>query len=109
MSSEADDCLVELLDANDEFCGKPQFVLIEGKKKRAIIEEVTTDEIIVLGGSAEAGGFRAKCRKAEFSEQPEQGTRIQKLADGPVLEILNVIERNGVEYEIVAGDAVAEA
>ncbi len=108
MKSDLDDSLIELLDANDEACGTPQFVIIEGKKKRAIIEAVTTDEIIVAGGNAESGGFRARCRKAEFSEQPRQGEEIKKLADGPRLEILNLIERNGVEYEILAGDTTSE-
>lgn len=106
--SEFDDCLVELQDVNDETCGKPQYVLIEGKKKRAILEDITTEEIIVAGGNAESGGFRAKCRKAEFAVQPEQGDVIRKGTDGRELSILSVIERNGVEYEITAGDPAAE-
>jgi hypothetical protein len=108
MSSELDDCLVELFDANDEACGTPQFVFVDGKKKRAIIEEITTEEIIVAGGNAESGGFRAKCRKAEFAEQPTQGTDIKKQNQDRALSILSVIERNGVEYEITAGDPTSE-
>lgn len=108
MSSGFDDCMVELMDANDEACGTPQFVTIEGKTKRAIIEDMTTEEILVRGGIAESGGFRAKCRKAAFAQKPEQGDTIRKGTDGRELSVMSMIERNGVEYEITAGDPAAE-
>ena len=108
MTSELDDAFVELLDANDECCGTPQFVMIDGKQKRAIIEEITTDEILIMGGTGEKGGFRAKTRQAEFASSPIKGMSIQKLADGKPLTIINVSERNGVEYEITAGDFAIE-
>jgi hypothetical protein len=108
MSAELDECLFELMACNDETCGTPQFVLIEGKKKRAIIEDMTTEEMLVAGGNAESGGFRAKCRKADFASQPEQGDVIKKGTTGRELSILSVIERNGVEYQITAGDPSSE-
>jgi hypothetical protein len=106
--SEFDDAFVELLDCNDEVLGTPQIVLIEGRKHRAIIEEITVDEIIVAGGNAESGGFRAKTRKADFADRPEQGDEIKRITDDRALSILSIIERNGVEYEILAGDPASE-
>lgn len=110
INSELDAAFVELMDINDATCGTPQFVMIEGRKVRAIIEEITTNEILLAGGGGgdvEAGGFRAKCRAVDFPSPPVTGTEIQKMADGKMLSILSFIERNGVEYEITAGDPIA--
>lgn len=107
--SDLDDAFVELLDVNDEVCGQPQFVIIGKRKVRAIIEEITTDETNLVGGVGEAGGFRAKVRQAEFASEPKQGTSIQKMGKGKVFDILSVVGRNGVEFEILAGDLSAEA
>lgn len=110
INSELDAAFVELMDINDATCGTPQFVMIEGVRKRSINEDGTTNEILLAGGGGgdiEAGGFRAKCRKAEFAEEPVAGSAIQKMGTGKILSIISFIERNGVEYEITAGDPIA--
>jgi hypothetical protein len=108
VNSDLDDAFVELLDANDEACGTPQFVTINGKKYRAIIDEIGAAEILVAGGNTEGEAFRAKTRKADFAKEPLKGATIRQFTDGKKLEILSIIQRNGVEYEITAGDPMAE-
>lgn len=104
------DAFTELLDANDEAHGKPQFVLISGKKHRAIIQELRSEEVQVFGGRADAGGFTCQVAVSGFSEPPEKGDPIQANGQsGSDFEILgDVIKRNDATYEIVAGDPAAE-
>lgn len=91
-----------LLDANDEVCGKPQTARIAGKPVRCIIEEITTDEILIAGGVAESGGFRLSCiPKESLSPKPEKGDSVE--ARDQDLELLSITERNDCNYEIVAG------
>lgn len=100
---------VELLDANDEVCGTPQFVMIDNRKHRAIIEEVSVEEILVAGGNADAGGFRCQVPTSGFSEDPAKGDPVQKLGEGPTFEILGDVRKlNEAVYGIVAGDPSAE-
>jgi len=104
MQSELAQAFDELLDVNDAACGKPQFVRIEGIKHRAIVESIATDEMILIGGFADRGGFRAQVRKSDFGERPEENIAIQNGDKGEQFVILSLIERNGVTYEITAGD-----
>lgn len=96
------DGLTSLIQACDEAKGTTQYVLIDGQKKRAIVEEITADDAFISGGIAQAGGFRVKCRVADFAEPPERFAPIE--VRGTALVILSVNDRNGVEYEITAGD-----
>lgn len=104
--SELSDALDELMDVNDEVTGTPQSVIIGGKNRRAIIEEIGTDEAILSGGTTEIGSYRVKLRKSDFSQEPEKGDCIQ--VRKKELEVLSLIERNGVEYELTCGRLVAE-
>lgn len=106
MSSELADAFTELLEANDESCGTPQVVFVDGRKIRAIISETTHDEIILAGGYGEAGGFRAEVPASAFSQKPDKGLPIS--GNGKELDILSVVGRNGVTYEIIAGSLATE-
>lgn len=98
-----------LLNHNDRACRTPQFVLISGKKHRAIIQELRSEEVQVFGGRADAGGFTCQVAASGFSEAPEKGDTIQSMGTGPEFEILgDVIKRNDATYEIVAGDPANE-
>lgn len=99
---------VELLDANDELCGSPQFIMIKGRKHRAIIEEISVEEIMVAGGKADAGGFRCQVPTSGFSEDPAKGDTAQKLGKGPEMEILSFSKTNDAVYIITTGDPAAE-
>lgn len=104
--SDLSDAFDELLDANDDATGIPQFAIVNGKKVRAIIEEMTNDEIMIAGGVAESGGFRVMVRKADFAWRPQQGDSIE--ARGQDLEVMSITNRNDVSFEIQAGAMVAD-
>lgn len=92
-----------LLEVNAEVLGSRQFVIINGKKHDAIIEEIGSAEIAISGGQSESEQFRVKVRKREFSSIPEKGDPVK--VRGRQLEVSGpVIDRNGVEYEITVGD-----
>lgn len=91
------DAFDELLDALGED------ILVERKKHRGIVEEISSAEISIGGGQSESGEFRVKLRKAEFSSIPSKGDSVK--VRGRDLEIVGpVIDRNGIEYEITVGD-----
>lgn len=92
----------ELLDCNDEILGTPQTAKIAGKVVRCIIEEITSEEILIAGGEAESGGFRLSCiPKESLSPKPEKGDAVE--ARDQDLELLSIVERNDCTYEILAG------
>lgn len=100
--SELSEAHAELQEACNEVTGKPQYVLIDGKKYSAIIEDVSMDEVFALGGKAESGGFRVMVAKEKFSQEPERFTAIE--GRGMELQILGVTNINDTTYEITAGD-----
>jgi hypothetical protein len=81
-------------------------VFIAGRNFRGFVEEITHDEIILAGGYAEAGGFRATIPMADLPQKPEQGTAI--MVREKSLEVIRITERNYVSYEITAGSPLAE-
>lgn len=104
--SDLSDAFDELLDVNAEALGESQFVIINGKKHDAIIEEIGSSEFPIAGGESESEQFRVKVRKREFSSMPEKGDPCK--VRGRKLEIVGpVVDRNGVEYEITIGDLTA--
>jgi hypothetical protein len=104
--SNLSDAFDQLLDACDEASGSPQFAIVNGRKVRAIIEEITSDEIMMAGGIAESGGFRVQVRWADFAQKPEQGDSVE--ARDQDLEVVSVVNRNDVVYEIAAGALVKD-
>lgn len=97
----------ELLDANDEACGKPQFVLINGKKHRAIIAEVPSEAVFLAGGRGEAGQFTIQVAVSGFSEPPEKGDSVE--VSGKEYEIVGeVTNQNDATYSITVGDPNAK-
>lgn len=92
----------ELLDCNDEVCGSPQTAKIAGKTVRCIIEEITSEEILIAGGEAESGGFKLSCiPKESLDPKPEKGDSVE--ARDQDLELLSIVERNAATYEVTAG------
>lgn len=109
--SELSDAAAELQAAYEEALGgKPIVVLIDGQRYPARYSDVTSDEIMLLGGIGEAGGFRVWVPCDKMAGAPEQGASIFDLRNenGRELQILSAINRNGVEWEITAGDLSAE-
>lgn len=107
MSNEFSDAFTELLDANDEVCGKEQFVLIDGKKHRAIIAEVPSEVVMLAGGRAEAGQFTVQVAVSGFSEPPEKGDAVE--VRGQEYEIIGeVTNANNAVYTITVGDPNAK-
>lgn len=95
----------ELLDVNDETLGSAQTAKVAGKVVRCIIEEITTDEILIAGGEAEGGGFRLSCiPKESLSPKPEKGDSVE--ARDQDLELLSIVEYNNCSYTITAGSLV---
>lgn len=104
--SRFDEAFARLLDANDRACGKPQFILVNGRKRRAIIEETTTDEIVMAGGQSDKGGGRAMVAKKGFADEPEQGDPVD--VRGKAFELLSLTSANESTYTILFGELAAE-
>jgi hypothetical protein len=108
--SELADAFRELLDANDEALGSAQTVSIEGTDYRALVEEITHEEIVVAGGYGQAGQFRATIPQVDDDgdpiNRPNQGDAIT--VRDQALEILSVTDRNEVAWEILVGDSTTE-
>ena len=103
--SDITDARDELLDVNDETVGSPQFAIIAGKKVRCIIEEITSEEILISGGQVESGGFRlSSIPKESLPQKSEKGNAVE--ARDQDLELLSIVERNNATYEITAGSLV---
>lgn len=106
MSSELDDAFAELKDAKAEAIGQREFILIDGIKHDALVDQITTDDAFVSGGIAQAGSFRVQVAKKEFADPP---VRFQSaVVRDNELQILTVDETNGVTYELKIGDPTAE-
>ena len=108
--SELSDAFTELLDANDEALGAAQTVNIDGTDYRAIVEEIPHEEILVAGGYGQGGQFRATIAQTDENGDPvtRPGQGVAITVRGQTLEILNVTDRNGVSWEILAGDSTTE-
>lgn len=106
--SDLSDARDELQEAYEEAVGEKGFAIVNGKKVSCIIEEITSDEVLVSGGQAEAGGFRLSNIPIDsFSSIPEKGDPVT--ARGFELEVIGpVINRNNVSYEITCGSLVGE-
>jgi hypothetical protein len=104
MPSELDDCFQELLDAKSETTGREEFVLLGGRKKSALVSEITTDEAFISGGIA-GGEFTCTIPQSIQPNEPEKFTAIE--VRGKRLQVLSCVSRNGVTWEITAGDPTA--
>lgn len=110
--SEITDAFDELLDAQEEATGERLKASVGAVvDKDAVIEELTFDEIVAAGGTAENGGFKLQMRKSDFPTRPPefdaQGVKTTVVARGVTLQLLSVTENNGILL-IGAGDSVAE-
>lgn len=100
---------IELLDANDGLCGTRQFVILDGKERRAIISEVSSEIIEAFGGKADAGGFTCQIPVEGLSDDPEKGDPVLRMGKKPEFEVLGGVKKiNDAVYEIVCGDPAAE-
>ena len=76
--------------------------------KRAILSELTSDEIIVEGGTAENGGFKLQMLDSDFSSAPPKGTvcAVNGSAAGLALEVISSTLNNGIRH-LTVGDFAA--
>lgn len=102
-----DDARDALLDVYDDTTDTKNFAIVNGKKVRCIIHEITSDEVLVSGGVAEAGGFRlSDIPINSFASAPEKGDPVT--ARGVELEVLSAISRNNTTWELTCGSPVGE-
>lgn len=101
--SDLEECFEDLLEVKAECSpGGKEFIFISGKKHEAIVEEISSSEIIISGGLTEGEQFRVKCRRREFTSIPEKGDTAK--VRGLELEIVGpAVDRNGVELELSIG------
>jgi hypothetical protein len=79
--------------------GEPIF--INGRKVDGLVSEITTDEAFISGGIA-GGEFTCTIPQSIQPKEPEKFTPIE--VRGKRLQVLSCVSRNGVTWEIVAGD-----
>jgi hypothetical protein len=107
MGSEMSEALGELMDANDEVHGGEEYVMLNGRKLRALVSDIPTDPFNVGGGTAESGTFTVTIPFDSIASEPENGTPVK--ARGKDLVVLSCVNANGVAWEITAGDPTAES
>lgn len=81
---------------------------------RAIISELTMDEILAAGGTAQNGGYNVQMLAIDFSAAPEKqmpvtvlGPTVDPVSSGlGSLQVLSANNNNGIYY-IQVGDFVA--
>jgi hypothetical protein len=95
------DAFDRLQQSKSRAVGKEEFVLLNGKKKSALVSEITTDEAFISGGIA-GGEFSCTIPQSIQPKEPEKFTAIE--VRGKRLQVLSCVSRNGVTWEIVAGD-----
>lgn len=93
-------------DAQTECIGVARTATVGGVTARAITTTLRTDEVLVAGGKAEAGGFTAQMLASDFPDgTPDKFTPIS--ANGQELQVLSADENNGILY-FTAGDPASE-
>lgn len=89
--------------------GKPQKVWIGRKSYDAIVETLTEAEVMVAGGVAESGGFKASIAVSLYgATQPKRFTPAHTEGSWK-LEVLSCNTVNGVTHEIVIGDSAIDS
>lgn len=81
-------------------------VSIDGEEYDGKVSVLTTDEILVAGGTAEAGGFRIMLRLADFPADPDEFVPV--VARGRTLKLIHPITRNNGHLEIIAADPASQ-
>ena len=84
----------------------PAPVTIDGGNYSGVFEDLTTEEVNILGGVADSGGFRVMVGIDVLNEAPARFTPIS--GQGKDYQVLSSVLRNGVIHEISAGDPTAE-
>jgi hypothetical protein len=108
MAGALADAFQELLDANDEACGTPQFIQIDGKQHRAIHTEIPQDEQMLRGGIGEGGQFQSQVAIKDFAQPPEKGASAIVNGTGRELQVLGHLAVNSAVYIVTIGDLAAE-
>lgn len=107
---------LELYGANTEVNGAQTATITRDgspvtTSKRAIISEITEDEILAAGGTAENGGYHLQMFAPDFGIQPEKFDDVEvfgpTIPNSTGLKIINVNNNNGIIY-IDAGDFVSK-
>lgn len=84
----------------------PTRVKIDGKTFTMFVEDMTFDEVALAGGQGDQGGFRAMIPIPDCPERPAELAGIE--ARGKQFAVLNVVDLNGVAWQITAGDPVGD-
>ena len=88
--------------------GQDDKVTIEGEQyEDALVEILSSSEIFVAGGKAEAGGFKCQIPIVDFNQPPKRFDSIS--CRGMSLKILTIDDVNGIVYIITAGDPLTES
>lgn len=106
MASDLQEAFSELKAAQNESTGRKQLVWIGRKSYPALVETLTESEIMVAGGVAESGGFKASIAVADFgSKQPKRFVEAKTEGSGE-LQVLSCNTVNGVTYDVTVGDPI---
>jgi hypothetical protein len=100
------DAFQHLLNARERVVGVREKVKLNGVDVDALVEAITSDEVFVAGGIAEAGGFRCQIATSAVAEQPHDFDPI--VIRGKLHQVLMADDINGTVYHITAGDPVVE-
>jgi hypothetical protein len=96
------DCFAELQQTCEEEIGANEVVTINGVGYACIASELTSDEMLVHGGTGENGGFSVMVPVSAFVSDP---TKTQTIVyQGVTLSVLSFTETNKATYTIIAGD-----
>jgi hypothetical protein len=94
------------LNARERVVGVREKINLNGVDVDAIVETITSDEVFVAGGIAEAGGFRCQIATNAVQQQPNDFDPI--IIRNRILQVLMSDDINGIVYHITVGDPVVE-
>ena len=105
MNSMAE-AFAEAAAAKREECGEDVVILNGNHIADALVDEITTDEVVMAGGNGDEGGCRVQILISAVAQQPAKDQTIT--VNGREWDVLSVIERNRATYEIICGSIVTE-
>lgn len=97
------DAFQHILDSRERVVGVREKINLNGTDRDALVETITSDEVVIAGGLVERGGYRAQI--AATIPQPVQFSPV--IIRGRTLQVLSVEDINAVSYTLIIGDPVA--
>jgi hypothetical protein len=93
-----------MLNARERVVGTREKVNLNGVDRDALVEIITFDEMVIAGGTAEGGGYRAQI--AATIPLPDQYSPC--IVRGETLQVLSVEDINAVSFTLVVGDPIGK-